>query len=138
MGEGGLQFVDRLAGDPGGQHAVEADEGVVEALQPPHALLDAQARLQRLLHRAEPRQRRQVPIRLMLHSRDFTMFGLLFLMAANPPGDWREFRGPDGTGHYAGPKIITEWGVDKNVAWKVPVPGRGWSSPIIVGSKIIL
>ena len=52
--------------------------------------------------------------------------------------DWREFRGPDGEGHYTGPKIVTEWGVDKNVTWKVPVPGKGWSSPILVGNKLIL
>lgn len=66
------------------------------------------------------------------------MFCLMFLLAANPPGDWREFRGPDGTGHYSGPKLVTEWGVDKNVAWKVPVPGKGWSSPIIVNGSLIL
>lgn len=66
------------------------------------------------------------------------MFCLMFLLAANPPGDWREFRGPDGTGHYVGPKIVTEWGVDKNVVWKEPVPGLGWSSPIIVNGTLIL
>src|SRR5262245_4786741 len=66
------------------------------------------------------------------------MWGMLLVLAAAPPGDWREFRGPDGTGHYSGPKLVTEWGVDKNVAWKVPVPGKGWSSPIVVGNKIIL
>ena len=69
---------------------------------------------------------------------------LSFAVAAAPgpatdsTTDWREFRGPDGTGHYAGPKLVTEWGVDKNVKWKVPVPGKGWSSPILVGDKLIL
>ena len=69
---------------------------------------------------------------------------LSFSLAAAPApatastADWREFRGLDGTGHYAGPKLVTEWGVDKNVKWKVPVPGKGWSSPILVGDKLIL
>lgn len=62
----------------------------------------------------------------------------VFLCCSTPAADWLEFRGPDGTGHYTGPAIVTEWGISKNVAWKVPVPGRGWSSPIIVKDKIIL
>jgi len=46
-------------------------------------------------------------------------------------GDWPQFRGPTGDGHYVGPPIPTQWGPDKNVAWETPIPGRGWSSPII-------
>jgi outer membrane protein assembly factor BamB len=52
--------------------------------------------------------------------------------------DWAEFRGPDGTGHYSGPPLVTAWGPDKNVAWKTPIPGKGWSSPIVVKGKIFL
>ncbi len=66
------------------------------------------------------------------------MLMLLMTLAAAPTTDWREFRGPDGTGVYTGPALVREWGTDKNVAWKIPVPGRGWSSPILVGQKLIL
>lgn len=52
--------------------------------------------------------------------------------------DWPQFLGPKGDGHYSGAKLPTEWGVDKNVAWKTPLPGKGWSSPIIVKGKIYL
>lgn len=52
--------------------------------------------------------------------------------------DWPQFRGPTGDGHYLGPKLPTEWGPDKNVAWKVAVPGKGWSSPIIWKGKAYL
>ena len=52
--------------------------------------------------------------------------------------DWPQFRGPTGDGHYAGPKLPTEWGPDKNVAWKTPIPGKGWSSPIVWKGKIYL
>jgi outer membrane protein assembly factor BamB len=31
-----------------------------------------------------------------------------------------------------------EWGDTKNVAWRVPVPGRGYSSPVVWGDKIFL
>jgi outer membrane protein assembly factor BamB len=57
-----------------------------------------------------------------------------FMVAA----DWPEFRGPDGTGRYTGPTLVTEWGPDKNVAWKADIPGKGWSSPVVVKRKVYL
>ena len=65
------------------------------------------------------------------------LLALLFIIPA-AAADWTEFRGPNGTGHYDGPKLVTEWGTDKNVAWKTPIPGKGWSSPIVVKGKIYL
>lgn len=35
-------------------------------------------------------------------------------------------------------KPPVEFGEDKNVKWKVPIPGRGHSSPIVVGDQIYL
>jgi outer membrane protein assembly factor BamB len=52
--------------------------------------------------------------------------------------DWREFRGPTGQGHYIGKKLPIEWSTTKNVAWKTPIPGKGWSSPIILDGRIYL
>src|SRR6476661_3794951 len=52
--------------------------------------------------------------------------------------DWPQFRGPTGDGRYTGPKLPTEWGPDKNVAWKTPIPGKGWSSPIVSKGKVYL
>ncbi len=53
-------------------------------------------------------------------------------------GDWPEFRGPTGQGTYEGKPLPTEWGPGKNIAWRVPVAGLGWSSPAIVGGRIYL
>ncbi|HTK77643.1 MAG TPA: PQQ-binding-like beta-propeller repeat protein, partial [Gemmataceae bacterium] len=53
-------------------------------------------------------------------------------------GDWPQFRGPTGDGHYVGPPIPAEWGPDKNVAWKTAIPGRGWSSPIVWQGRVYL
>ena len=66
----------------------------------------------------------------------------IFAIAAPVPkasegSDWLEFRGPNGTGHYVGSPLPTAWGPDKNVAWKTPIPGAGWSSPILVRGKLI-
>src|SRR5947209_4191024 len=63
---------------------------------------------------------------------------LLFLAVPAAADDWPQFRGPTGDGHYTGPTLPTEWGPDKNVAWKTPIPGKGWSSPIISKGKVYL
>src|SRR5688500_11108857 len=63
---------------------------------------------------------------------------LLLWAAVAPAADWPQFRGPTGDGHYAGPKLPTEWGPDTNVAWKTAIPGKGWSSPIVSKGKVYL
>jgi outer membrane protein assembly factor BamB len=50
---------------------------------------------------------------------------------------WPQFRGPGGSAVADGQKPPIEFGPDKNVRWKVPVP-PGSSSPIIAGDKIVL
>jgi outer membrane protein assembly factor BamB len=50
--------------------------------------------------------------------------------------DWPQFRGPSGQGHATVTTLPLEWSDTKNVAWKVPVPGTGWSSPV-VGNGLI-
>ena len=52
--------------------------------------------------------------------------------------DWPQFRGPDGQGHSSERGLPLEWSETKNVAWKVPVQGRGWSSPVVAGERVWL
>ena len=52
--------------------------------------------------------------------------------------DWPEFRGPTGQGHYSGKSLPIEWSTTKNVAWKQPIPGLGWSSPVVLAGRIYL
>ena len=52
--------------------------------------------------------------------------------------DWPQFRGPGGQGHSSETGLPIEWSETKNVAWKVPVPGRGWSSPVVAGGRVWL
>lgn len=49
---------------------------------------------------------------------------------------WPQFRGPDGQGHTDATNLPTTWSEDENVAWKVSVPGRGWSSPVILSNRL--
>ena len=49
-------------------------------------------------------------------------------------GDWPQFRGPDSTGVAADAIIPAQ----PKIHWSAPLPGRGLSSPIVVGGKIFL
>ena len=51
---------------------------------------------------------------------------------------WTEFRGPSGSGHSDSTGLPREWSETKNVVWKSAVHGRGWSSPVVLGSQIWL
>src|SRR5262245_54500886 len=56
---------------------------------------------------------------------------------AGQPGPWPQFRGPGGSGVADNQKPPVEFGPEKNVKWKVPVP-PGASSPIVVGDKLVI
>ncbi len=50
--------------------------------------------------------------------------------------EWPAFRGPTGQGHSAERGLPLEWSESTNVVWKVPVPGRGWSSPVVAEGRV--
>ena len=53
--------------------------------------------------------------------------------------DWPQFRGPRGDGHSNSKDLPTTWGgVFEPAAWQTMLPGRGWSSPIVIGDRIFL
>jgi outer membrane protein assembly factor BamB len=52
--------------------------------------------------------------------------------------EWPEFRGPTGQGIVPPGSLPAEWSATKNVVWKQPIPGTGWSSPILCGGRIYL
>ena len=52
--------------------------------------------------------------------------------------NWPGWRGPSGDGVSAGKGIPTKWSSTENIAWKIPVPGEGHSSPIVWGDKVFL
>jgi outer membrane protein assembly factor BamB len=51
---------------------------------------------------------------------------------------WPQWRGPLGTGEAPEAKPPVEWSEQKNVRWKVEVPGRGQSSPIVWSDLVIV
>ena len=52
--------------------------------------------------------------------------------------DWPQFRGSRGDGIAQASGLPLTWADDKNIAWQAEIPGRGWSSPIVLGNRIWL
>ena len=52
--------------------------------------------------------------------------------------DWPQWRGADGQGVATAKNLPLTWSESENVAWKTPLPGKGWSSPVVVGNRIWL
>jgi outer membrane protein assembly factor BamB len=63
---------------------------------------------------------------------------LLLLTLLLPDADWPQFRGPTGQGHSEERGLPLSWGETSNVLWKVAIPGKGWSSPVVQGDRLWL
>jgi outer membrane protein assembly factor BamB len=60
-------------------------------------------------------------------------------LCATPADDWHAWRGPNGNGVAAsGQKPVTSWSETENVVWKSELPGRGHSTPVVVGKLVVL
>ena len=52
--------------------------------------------------------------------------------------DWKQFRGTDVSGVLGKPALPAVLEEDKNISWKVALPGEGLSSPIVVGDRVFV
>lgn len=73
----------------------------------------------------------------MKHS-TLTLMFLLTSVAFALAEDWPQWRGPTGQGIASDRAVPTKWSETENVAWKTPIRGKGWSSPVILGEQIWL
>src|SRR3954454_7581875 len=67
--------------------------------------------------------------------------GLILLAACLAPAsgaDWRQFRGPGGQGVSDEKGLPVEWSAEKNIAWKVKLPGAGASCPVVQGNRVFV
>jgi outer membrane protein assembly factor BamB len=62
------------------------------------------------------------------------------LSQTSMPADrfWGQWRGPEATGVSRTADPPLEWSESKNVRWKIEIPGRGSSSPIVWGDRVYL
>ncbi len=60
----------------------------------------------------------------------------VLLSSTAPAADWLNWRGPNGLGVSKESGLPIEWSTEKNVAWKVSIPGFGASSPIVAADSV--
>jgi len=66
------------------------------------------------------------------------LFTFAFSVASLRAGDWRQFRGPHGNGVSDDTALPTSLDAARRIAWQSDLPGRGLSSPIIVGDRVFV
>jgi len=64
--------------------------------------------------------------------------GRTLVGSAPAASHWRQFRGTDNTGVAPSETVPVQLDAEENLAWRVDLPGRGPSSPIVVGRRVIV
>ena len=77
----------------------------------------------------------------MLDARRAAAVGVLASAALGatqaPPQAWMQWRGPFNTGMAVGDAPL-RWSDASGITWRIPIPGRGHSTPVVVGDRLIL
>ena len=63
---------------------------------------------------------------------------LLALEAVAATDQWPMFRGVQAGVVADDPTLPDTWSETENIAWKVPIPGLGWSSPVVWNDHVFL
>ena len=66
------------------------------------------------------------------------LFAFNQVNASEYNNNWPTWRGPLFTGEVVKGNPPTDWSETKNVKWKVPIPGRGLSTPVIWGDQMFI
>ena len=65
-------------------------------------------------------------------------FLLAFIRQLGAEEAWPQFRGPTGQGISSARYLPVKWSAKSNVVWKTPLPGKGWSSPVLRDGRLYL
>src|SRR5947207_15271689 len=104
--------------------------------------------LLRPMHRRQRPQKRRAD-RLYTATMSAALHRLAFLIAVTAwlgmeqsarihAADWPQFRGPSGDGASTATNLPMTWGGPQGITWHAEIPGQGWSSPVVVGRRILL
>ena len=63
---------------------------------------------------------------------------VLGIAVASADDEWPRFRGSNGGVAADHPSLPDQWGPAQNIVWKIDVPGRSWSSPVIWGDHVFV
>ncbi len=72
------------------------------------------------------------------HASDVSLKVSMIVPTGKAKDYWPHWRGPSVQGIVEGKGYPDRWSETENVLWKIPVPGRGHSSPIVWGDRIFL
>jgi outer membrane protein assembly factor BamB len=50
--------------------------------------------------------------------------------------NWPGYRGPSDDGHSPAKNVPLDWSDTKNIVWRTTIPGRGWSSPVVMDGQV--
>lgn len=72
----------------------------------------------------------------------FLLFAISNLRTSSAE-DWPQWRGPNGTGSTeseapegSGPPV--RWSRTENIVWRTPIEGRGHSTPVVIGNRVLV
>ncbi len=63
---------------------------------------------------------------------------ILLLVPVSLAENWPGFRGPTRQGISKEVNLPITWSATENIAWKVAIDGKGWSSPIVWGDRVFV
>ena len=64
-----------------------------------------------------------------------------FAFSSPSSGDdfnWPQWRGPNGSGKTAASDVVTHWGPDQNVKWRIDLPEAGNSTPVVWNEHVFV
>ena len=64
--------------------------------------------------------------------------GVFSIATTNRAEDWPSFRGPRGTGVSGDTTVPLTWGGKANLQWRVDLPDRGNSTPVVWGDRVFV
>ncbi len=71
--------------------------------------------------------------------RSVSLIAAIFVLTASTiraDDNWFQFRGPGGQGMSNSKDLPIHWSETENIVWKAPLPGKGWSSPVVLNGQI--
>jgi hypothetical protein len=63
---------------------------------------------------------------------------VLGIVVVSAEENWPRFRGADGGVAADHPSLPDVWSPSQNIVWKIDVPGRSWSSPVVWGDHVFV
>ena len=79
-----------------------------------------------------------MPSRSFLILASLSISAAMISASALRAGDFPSFRGVNGWGVAPEQTIPLSWSENENLAWKVNLPGSGWSQPVVIGERLFI